>query len=1120
LHTPLAPSIEATQKIPHSAGTGVESLPVTDRLNLNSTPRTPPPPNLTFPRIRGYEILSVIGCGGMGIVYEARHKELNRRVAIKMLRGDALADREFHERFRAEAEAIARLQHPNIIQVFEIGTVEPLPFETHPSPFIALEFVDGGSLAHHTRAPQPPRAAAKTVETLARAAHAAHSLGIIHRDLKPANVLLTGNGEPKIADFGIAKQLGDDPATGDRARTRAGTVLGTPEYMAPEQLDGGAPTPSIDIYALGVILYELLTGRVPFQGETFADTMRLAMREEPVPPRRFQPSVPRDLETICLKCLEKTPGRRYESAEALADDLGRWAEGRPIRARAIGVFGRTVRAARRNPAVAALSVAVCLVALIGLTGIVYGWAEASRNASQAEANAEAALSAERAAKYAEAEAREAEGKERWERYRVSLMAAASALRSHDINAARSALDNAPATHRDWVWYQLRAQLDRSRMVLHAHGNSVRRSRFTPNARWVILQDMNNAFRLWDITEQQEYGPLDLGKNPHMPFLSEDGTILAYADGYTVRLCDRATGAIRTVLRGHTGSVGDILLSPDNTRVITTSNDGTVRTWDAKSGQQLHLFQAPADGGFPMVLSPTRRVVAARGLEGTPSAHVWDLETGRELFTLGGHGGCTHFVIFSPAGDRIVTTERFPHTNLYLWDAATGKRLAILKGHENQVRYATFSPDGKRLVSASEDRTVRVWDVSPTPAERETEALFVLRDHAGTVNHVAFSPNGTRLVSASQDRTVRYWNACTGEQLAVLCGHTDHVLQSAFRENGTELVSVAQDGTLRLWDLAAAESDYAIRGHSNFVYQAAYFPDGKRIASAAWDCTARVWNATTGQELLRLDHGAERYVVSVAVHSAGRFIATRSRAEGAEKASVRLWDASNGQLLCRWTVPTAWEDGRVAFAPCGDLFASGGRDGRVRLWDAASQSEVAVLPCGEMPIKDVAFSPDGKWLAAASDNGDCAIRIWDLSTRTQVQVLRGHTQGVYTLAWNRTGTMLASGSLDTTARLWDTKTWTTIAELPHGTRVYGIAFTAEGKLLACACADNLVRFWDVNAGRELAALSGHRNYIHHIAFSPDGRQMISASGDRTLRVWDASSGIETKSRRNTENRRAE
>ncbi len=1094
MHTPVASGSSDDRTLQIHGGPG----------HATASPRAAPRPGPAarppqtgpgFPQVRGYEIHGVVGAGGMGIVYEARHRELNRRVAIKTLRGEALADPECRERFRAEAEAIARLQHPNIIQVFEVGVVEAQPFESHPSPFIALEYVDGGSLARQARSPQPPRDAARTVEALARAAHAAHALGVIHRDLKPANVLLTPGGEPKIADFGIAKQLGGEaPTTADRAVTRAGLVLGTPEYMAPEQFSGGTPTPAIDVYSLGVILYELLTGRVPFQGATFADTVRLALSAEPVSPRRLQPAVPRDLETICLKCLEKTPGKRYASAQALADDLARWQQGRSIRARAIGPAGHLLRLARRNPTAAALSVAVCLVGLLGLTGVLSGWSEARQIAAIADANALAARDAEN-------NARQAERSERWERYRVSVMAASSALRLHDINAARSALDGAPESHRDWVWRLLSAQLDRSRAVLRGQGAAIRNARFTPDARWAVVHGFDDAYRVWDVARRREYAPLDLGPDPRCPVLSEDGTLLAYGTGdHTVRLQELATGVVRTVLRGHGDAIDRIIFSKDGRRVTTTSCDRTVRTWDAATGRQLSTFQAPPDAGLSFALSPDTRLVAMRGDSGSASARVWDLQSGRLLRTLGGHRGDVRLIEFSPTGDRAVTAERFPYTNLYLWDLSSGQRLAVLSGHENQITRAAFSPDGTRLVTTSMDRTVRVWDVSPGTVARPSAALLVLAGHAGAVDHAAFSPDGRHIASSSQDRTIRYWDAQTGEPLAVLCGHTDEVIVSAFRAGGTELVSASADGTLRVWDMVGAASEYAVSGHRGFVYSVAYFPDGRRFVSAAWDGTARVWDPS-GREQLRLDHGDDRYVVSAAVHQAGRFIATLSRREGRHEMSVRLWDAATGAPLCRWVMPAAWQDGRVAFAPRGDCLAAGAQDGRVRIWNAATRAEVAVLECGTQPIRDVAFSPDGRLLAVGCDDGDCTVRIWDVAERRQLQVLHGHTQGVYALAWNRSGSVLASASLDQTVRLWDRRTWAGVAELRHPCRVYGVAFAADGRLLACACADNLIRLWDVDFRREFAALSGHKSYVHQLAFSPDGTQMVSASGDRTLRVWD-------------------
>ncbi|HVS40066.1 MAG TPA: bifunctional serine/threonine-protein kinase/formylglycine-generating enzyme family protein [Gemmataceae bacterium] len=312
-----------------------------------------------LPVLARYEILEEIGRGGMGVVYKARQQKLNRLVALKMILAGAHADADDLARFRREAEAVAALRHPHVVQIYEIG-------EQDGRPYFSLEFVEGGNLAQKLGgSPQPPRRAAELIETLARAVHFAHQQGIIHRDLKPANVLLTADGAPKIADFGLAKRL--EAGVG---QTRTGEIVGTPSYMAPEQAMRGASarvgTPT-DVYALGAILYEMLTGRPPFRGPTGVDTILQVLQDDPVPPRQLQPKTPRDLETICLKCLQKEPSRRYGSAEALAEDLRRFRGHEPIQARPVGPWERAVQWARRRPAVAVFLV-IAVVSLIG--GIV------------------------------------------------------------------------------------------------------------------------------------------------------------------------------------------------------------------------------------------------------------------------------------------------------------------------------------------------------------------------------------------------------------------------------------------------------------------------------------------------------------------------------------------------------------------------------------------------------------------------------------------------------------------------------------------------------------------------------------------------------------------------------
>jgi len=347
------------------------------------------------PSLAGYEVLEELGRGGMGIVYKARQVALHRLVAVKMMRAGLEAGPDEVARFRTEAEAVARLQHPNIIQIHEVG-------EADGRPYLALEFVDGLGLNKYLAGtPQPPRAAAGLVEKLARAMCAAHQRGIVHRDLKPSNILLAGEGitppgvgvgagplpaladlVPKITDFGLAKLLpGEAGAMTANEQTQSGAVLGTPSYMAPEQARGRSKEvgPAADVYALGAILYEMLTGRPPFKGESAWETLRQVINEEPVPPTRLQPGLPRDVETICLKCLQKEPRRRYESADALADDLGRFAAGRPIRARPVGAAGRLWRWGRREPVVAGLLAALLLGLIGGLTGLALLWRRAETN---------------------------------------------------------------------------------------------------------------------------------------------------------------------------------------------------------------------------------------------------------------------------------------------------------------------------------------------------------------------------------------------------------------------------------------------------------------------------------------------------------------------------------------------------------------------------------------------------------------------------------------------------------------------------------------------------------------------------------------------------------------------
>ncbi len=512
-------------------------------------------------RIGPYRVIRVLGQGGMGVVYLAEQAALKRLVALKVIRHGVNATPAEVARFRAEAEAVARLQHPNIVQIHEVGEQDGVYY-------LVLEYVDGGSLDRQLAGtPREPRSTAGMIETLARAVHHAHGRGILHRDLKPANVLLDAQGQPKVTDFGMAKSL-----QGDSGLTASGQVLGTPSYIAPEQASGkhGEITPAVDVYGLGALLYEMLTGRPPFKGATPLSTLEQVMSQEPVAPSRFQRHIPRDLETICLKCLEKQPSRRYATAEALADDLGRFLSGRPIAARPVGAWGRARKWARRRPIEACLTAAVLVVAVLGLSGIVWQW----RNALAQRDTA------------------------RQELYRANLVAAAA-------GPAIAQQLGRPADPRDGARAVSPVGMAPLPQPARQGVSSPDRATRVPSEAWLSAPTAAGSSPSPRTTRcacgsrrPAERSPWPGGSraNPSMRWHSvPDGRRLASGgvDG-SVLVWDAQTGAPLGVWRGHAGPVEVLAFSPDGRRLVSTAGcaENASRLWDAATGTLIAVLPAP------------------------------------------------------------------------------------------------------------------------------------------------------------------------------------------------------------------------------------------------------------------------------------------------------------------------------------------------------------------------------------------------------------------------------------------------------------------------------------------------------------------------------------------------
>ncbi|MCY3018777.1 MAG: serine/threonine protein kinase [Planctomycetota bacterium] len=1016
-----------------------------------------------------YALVRLLGRGGMGAVWEAQDTRLNRRVAVKVMVAGEHASEHETERFRREAQNSAKLRHPNIVPVHDFG-IEAC------QQYLVMDLVDGVMLADALRQRQfTYREKAIMLEKVARAVQYAHEQGVIHRDLKPSNIMLEfakggcssdevkpGSstnvalpmnerpvGEPLVMDFGLAKDIAKDSSL-----SQSGQVMGTPAYMPPEQAEGRVRDvgPRSDVYSLGAILYEMLTGRVPFTGENAMQVLRATCHDDPVPPRRITPDVPRDLETLCLKCLEKEAAKRYGSAEALAEDLARWLRGEPIAARAASFTERLAKWVRRRPATAALIgvSAVALVALVG-GGVWYNARlvterDKARTAAaneKAEAERARAAEAEAAQKAREATRRLAES--------LALQADGHCLAGHPLesldryNEAQRTL--ASLGEPTFVVETGILELDNAYPLplntFSGHSNWVNSVAFSPDGKLALSGSRDKTLKLWEVKTGRE---------------------------------------LRT-FSGHTSWVKSIAFSPDGKLALSGSGDKTLKLWDVRTGRELRTFSGHTDSITSVAFAPDGALVLSATFDGV--LKLMDVGTGRELRTFSGGNDQSLCVAFSADGKLALAGGMYHR--LRLRDLATGRELRTLSGHIGQVSSIALSPDAKFALSGSNDMTLRLWDVT---AERE---LRTFGGDARDVKSVAFAPGGKSALSGSRDGMLKLWDVATGRELRSYSGHADSISSVAFSPDGKLALSGSDDNTLKLWDVSMRGELRTFDGGTDKVWSIAFSPDGKLTLSGSGDRMPRLWDAVTGLELRRFS-GHTSCILSVAFSPDGKLALS-----GSGDKTLKLWEVKTGREL-RTFSGHRHQVSSVAFLPDGDLLLSGSVDKTLRLWDVATGRELRTFSGHEYGVLDVAVSFDGK--LALSRCCMSTLKLWDIATGRELPTFSGYRYGSSSATFLPKGKQALSGCNDGTLKLWEVEGGQELRTFKgHTDWVPSVALSPDGMLALSGSQDKTMKLWDVGTGRELRTFKGHTDCVSRVAFSPDGELVLSGSVDKTLHLRD-------------------
>lgn len=880
-----------------------------------------------------YELLEEIARGGMGVVYRARQSRLNRTVAVKMILSGQLAGDDEVRRFHAEAEAAANLDHPGIVPIYEIG-------EHDGQHYFSMAYVPGESLAAALReGPMESRQAARLMIDVAEAVAFAHRNGVIHRDLKPANVLLeevtaadpdaetaAGTTRPRITDFGLAKRTQED-----QGLTATGQILGTPSFMAPEQAAGaGEVGTSADIYSLGAALYAMLTGRPPFQAATLAVTLRQVMEYEPLAPRQLNPDVPRGLETICLKCLQKEPGRRYASANDLALDLQRFLKGEPIVARRVGFAERALKTVRRHPVVSSLAAAVVVLAVGGFAAVTSQWQRA--------------------------EAEKQRGEQRLYANHIAL--AQHAWQSGDLTQSNQLLEGAPAEFRGWEWQYMKRLsqplLSHFAWEVDEDWNRCLRVAFSPDGRHVATVSSSSEVVIRNVVTGHKVASMNHDHQVTNVCYSPNGKWLATVSKTTRRsrsriaVWDVESGKVIAEREGGGVSYGgDLSFSSDGSLLASSSKKKGVRfeVWNPVTGEDVLVLEAGAVG-HAIEFSPNGKVIAVTSRDGI---QICSAKTGEILRTIAVENPYRGSISFSPSGNRIATIDA-------VWDVVSGDLICRFPEDTNRDGRPIFTHDGQAIIIGQQ------YELTVFDAVSGRKLRHLPQTELGLGPSIAISPDGTRLATLGPgyDRV-----GDERKEFAWLCiwdtGFAQSVVRAPRKPSGVSDVAISHDGRY-----------VASVGRVSDAYETEDYAAGD----------TRVYDTRTGETVFRLDGSPK--VRCLDISDDGTVAIT-----GDHNNAARVWDAKSNTVTGELTGHSG-PVRCVALDPDAKRAATGSDDGTVIIFTLEDGKKSLVLNEPGRPVVSIAFSPDGSLIAGATDWGDKGPEtiVWDAGTGEVISQLAG------------------------------------------------------------------------------------------------------------------------------------